>query len=138
MKVLSHVQQMQAAGFVLSRKDFQILALKLTQKLDIKHRFCVVKGQAGKDWFASFKRRHPETSVRRAEGISLSTDQGMNKENTRTYFDLLKKTLLENDLMKKPSNIFSVDKTVIQFSKPGYVLAKKGSKDDHLLKSVEK
>jgi hypothetical protein len=90
MKVMSHVQQMQAAGFVLNRKDFQILALKLTRKLDINRRFCVVKGQAGKDWFAPFMRRHPETSVRRAEGISLSRDQGMNKEDTRKYFDLLK------------------------------------------------
>jgi hypothetical protein len=42
-------------------------------------------------------RRRPEISVRRAEGISLSRDQGMNKEDTSNYFDLLKKTLLEND-----------------------------------------
>jgi hypothetical protein len=42
----SHIQQMQAAGFALSRKAVQILALKLTQKLSVKHQFCVAEGQA--------------------------------------------------------------------------------------------
>jgi uncharacterized membrane protein len=50
-------------------------------------------------------RRHPEINVRKAEGISLSRAQGMNKEETAKYFDLLKKTLMENDLMKKPGHI---------------------------------
>jgi hypothetical protein len=95
MKMVSHNQQMQDAGFALSKKDVQILAFKLAQKLGIKHRYCVLKGQAGKNWFASFMRRHPEISVRRAEGISLSTAQGMKKEDTCKYFDLLKNKLLE-------------------------------------------
>jgi hypothetical protein len=128
---------MQADGFAPSRKDVQILAFTLARKLGIRHRFCVAKERAGKDWSASFVRRHPEIVVRRAEGISLSRAWGMKKENTGKCFELLKKTLLENDLMKKPGNIFNVDETCLQLSnKPGYVLAKRGSKDVHLLKSV--
>jgi hypothetical protein len=50
-------------------------------------------------------RRHSEISVRKAEGISLSRAQGMNKEETSKYFDLLKKTPMENYLMKKPGHI---------------------------------
>jgi hypothetical protein len=42
-------------------------------------------------------RRHPEISVRKAEGIYLNRAQGMNKKETPKYFDLLKKTLMEND-----------------------------------------
>jgi hypothetical protein len=83
-------------------------------------------------------RRHPEISVRKAEGISLSIAQGMNKEETPKYFDLLKKTLMENDLMKKPGHMFNLDKSGLQLNKPGYVLAKKGSTDIHFLMSVEK
>jgi hypothetical protein len=86
-----HIQQMQAADFALSRKDVQILAFKLAQKLGIKHRFCVAEGRGGKDWFASFMRRHSEISVRKAEGMSVSRAQEMNKEETPKYFDLLKK-----------------------------------------------
>jgi hypothetical protein len=37
MKMMSRIQQMQAAGFALSRKDVKILAFKLTQKLGIGH-----------------------------------------------------------------------------------------------------
>jgi hypothetical protein len=139
MKVVSRNQQMQAAGFELSRKYVKIPAFKLAQKLRVKHILCVVRGRAGNDWFASFMRRHPEISVRRAEGVSLSRDQGMNKEDSRNYFDLLKKTLLENRLMKKPGHIFNVDGTGFQLNKkPGNVLDKRGSKNVDLLKSVEK
>jgi hypothetical protein len=98
---------MQAAGFALSRKDVQILPSELAQKLGIKHRFYVAEGWAVKDWFASFMRRHSEISVRKAEGIPLSIALEMNKEETPKYFDLLKKTLMENDSMKKPGHIFN-------------------------------
>jgi hypothetical protein len=82
-------------------------------------------------------RRHPKVSVRRAEGISLSRAQKMNKEDARKYFDLLKKTLLENNVMKKPGNILKVDESGLQFSKKtGYFLAKTGSKNVHLLTSI--
>jgi transposase-like protein len=37
IKMVSHIQQMQAAVFALSRKDVQILSFKLAQKLCIKH-----------------------------------------------------------------------------------------------------
>jgi hypothetical protein len=75
--------------------------------------------------------------VRKAEGISVSRAQEMNKEETPKYFDLLKRTLMENDLMKKPGHIFN--ETGLQLNnKPGRVLAKKGSTDVHLLMSAEK
>jgi hypothetical protein len=90
MKMALHIQQMQAAGFALSRKDVQILAFKLAQNLGIKHRFYVAEGRAVKDWSASFMRRHSEISVRKAEEISLSRAQETNKEDTPKYFDLLK------------------------------------------------
>jgi hypothetical protein len=66
----SYIQQMQAAGFALSRKNVQILAFNLAQNLGIKHRFCVANGRTGMDWFASFMRRHPEISVRKAQQSS--------------------------------------------------------------------
>jgi hypothetical protein len=122
----------------LSRDDVQILAFKLAQKLGIKHRFCVAEGRAGKDWSASFMRRYLETSVREAEGISLNTVQEMNKEDTPKQFDLLKKTLMENDSMKKPRHIFNLDETGLELNKPGHAVAKKCYIDVHLLISAEK
>jgi hypothetical protein len=72
IKMASHIQQMQVAGFALSRKNVQILAFKVAQKLGIKYRFYVAEGRAVKDWLVSFMRRHPEINVRKAGGISLS------------------------------------------------------------------
>jgi hypothetical protein len=63
----------------------------------------------------------------------------MNKEETPKYFDLLKKTLMENNLMKKPGHIINSDETGLQVNnKPGHVLVKKGSTDVHLLTSAKK
>jgi hypothetical protein len=139
MKIASHIQQMQAARFALRRKDVQILVFELAQKLGIKYRFYVTEGRARKGWFASFMRRHPEINVRKAGGIPLSRAQEINKEETPKYFDLLKKTLMENDLMKKPGHIFNLDETGLQLNnKPGHDLAKKGSTDVHLLVYAEK
>jgi hypothetical protein len=46
---------------------------------------------------------------------------------------------VENDLMKKPGHIFSVDETSLQLNyKPVYVIAKRNSTYVHLLTSVEK
>jgi hypothetical protein len=76
---------MQAAGIALSRKDVQILAFKLTQKLGITHWFCAAKGRVGKDWFVPFIRRHHEISVMKAEGVPLGGEEGMNTEDSREY-----------------------------------------------------
>jgi hypothetical protein len=138
IKMASYHQQMQAAGFALSRKDVQILAFRLVQKLGMEHRFCVAEGRAGMAWFASFMRRHPKIRARKAEGISLSRAQGINKEETPKYFDLLTKTHMENDLMKKPGHIFNSHETGLHLNnKLGNVLANKGSTDVHLLTSAE-
>ncbi|KAJ4436168.1 hypothetical protein ANN_18798, partial [Periplaneta americana] len=138
-KLLTHIQKMQEVGFAPTRNDVKIMAFKMAQKLGIKHRFSVHKGQAGKDWFNSFMRRHPEISIRKAEGVSLNRAQGMSKDEVGKYFQLLEKILQEEDLLQKPSHIFNMDKTGLQLNnKPGYVVAKKGSKDVHLLTSAEK
>jgi hypothetical protein len=63
----------------------------------------------------------------------------MNKDETSKYSDLLKKTLMENYLIKKPGHSFNLDETGLQLNnKPGHVLAKKGSTDVHFLTSSEK
>jgi hypothetical protein len=37
----------------------------------------------------------------------------MNKKETSNYFVLLKKTLLENDLLEKPGHIFNLHETCL-------------------------
>jgi hypothetical protein len=67
---MSHIQQMQGAGFALSRKNVQILTFKLAQRLGIKRRFCVVKDRAGRLVCVVYETTSGNRSVRRAEVIS--------------------------------------------------------------------
>ena len=83
--------------------------------------------------------RNPCLSVRKAEGISVPRAQGMNREEVHSYFELLTTALVDNDLVSKPSNMFSVDETGLQLNnKPDKVVAIKGSRDVQVITSGEK
>jgi hypothetical protein len=62
----------------------------------------------------SFLSRNPELSVDRAEGLSLARAQRMNRRTVETFFNVLEKVVIENNLSDKPANIFSIDESDIQ------------------------
>ncbi|CAH1977863.1 unnamed protein product [Acanthoscelides obtectus] len=68
--------------------DFQ-----LAEKLKLKHTFNKEGGKAGYDWLNSFLRRHPDISIRKAEGISVNRVTGMNCLSVKHYFTLLENVL---------------------------------------------
>lgn len=75
-----------------------------------------------------FLKRHPDISLRKSKGVSYARNQGMNKEEVNTYFDMFEKILCGNDLMEKPGNIFNIDEAELQLNnRPGHVVAEKGS-----------
>ncbi|KAJ8937931.1 hypothetical protein NQ318_005538 [Aromia moschata] len=63
------------------------------------------KEMAGFAWMQSFLERHPELSVRQAEGLSLSRARGMNRDDVRQFFNLLNQVVTEYNLLEKPSYI---------------------------------
>ncbi|KAB0804910.1 hypothetical protein PPYR_01880 [Photinus pyralis] len=63
----------------------------------------------------------------------------MCRSEVNAFFDLLEKTLLEHNLINSGNKIFNMDESGIQLNnKPRKVIATKGSKDVHVLTSVEK
>lgn len=65
-KLVSHIIKLQNHGFAPRYSDLRQMAYKFAVALRIPHKF---KNElAGKDWLRSFLRRHPELSVRKAEG----------------------------------------------------------------------
>ena len=62
-------------------------------------------------WWESFKRRNPKLALRTAEPLSYARLIAGNPEVLNYYYDLLENTLMENDLMDKPSQIFNTDET---------------------------
>lgn len=138
-KLVNHILKLQKHGFAPDRDSVRKMAYELAEKLKVKHTFNSDKGKAGYDWLKLFLSRHPEISVRKAEGISNSRATGLCKENVREYFRLLAQILDENNLNDKPGHIFNVDETGLQLNnKPGHVLAKKGSKCVANITSAEK
>lgn len=107
--------------------------------MGLPNKFNAEKGIAGRDWFISFLERNPTLTIRKAEGISLARASGMNRTDVNKYFDLLEKTMSKEDLLNKPASIYNMDETGLQLNnEPGKVVAKKGSKDVHLVTSAEK
>lgn len=139
LKLVRHIKKLQQFGFAPDRESVRIWAFKLAEQMQVRHRFNKEIGKAGYDWLHSFLRRHPDISVRKAEGISINRATGMNRETVKHYFELLEKVLTDNKLYDKPSNVFNMDETGLQLNnKPTQVLAAKGSKNVSSLTSGEK
>ncbi|KAJ8940654.1 hypothetical protein NQ318_012737 [Aromia moschata] len=137
-RLVAHIQRLSAAGFAPDRQTVRTLAYKFAEKLHIQHTFSAEKEMAGFAWMQSFLERHPELSVRQAEGLSLSRPRGMNRDDVRQFFNLLNQVVTEYNLLEKPSHIFNMDETGVQLiNKPGKVITTKGTKDVHVLTSKE-
>lgn len=138
-KLCSHIQKLQASGFAPTSKNLRVIAYNLSQSMGLENRFNKDKKMAGADWLKLFLKRNPSLSIRKAEGVSMSRAEGMNKEEVQKYFQLLTKILTENDLLDKPLNIFNMDESGLQLNNvPGKVVAVKGSKDVHVVTSQER
>ena len=121
-----------SVGFAKTRQ--QVLALVQ----DVVSR----KGRAAQvthGWWESFKRRHPQLTLRTASPLSYARAVASNPEVIHRYFDLLEQTILENGLANKPSQIFNLDETGMPLDpKPLSVVAKKGQKHPSAVGSGDK
>jgi hypothetical protein len=62
-------------------------------------------------WYTSFRKRHPQLSIRVSESVSHVRAIGTREEVLSKYFDLLEQTLVDNDIIEKPNCIFNMDET---------------------------
>lgn len=80
-------------------------------------------------WWQSFKKRHPTLTLRTAACVSYARAVSSSPEILAMYCDLLEKTLMENKLDGKPTQIFNVDETGFPLDPaPPLVIARVGSK----------
>ena len=107
-------------GYPKSRKE--ILAL-VQRYLDSRG-----KGRSVTNgWWESFRRRHPDLTLRMATPLSLPRAKASDPETMSRYFDLHEQTLQENGLMGKPGQIFNLDESVMPLdAKSLKVVSRKG------------
>lgn len=138
-KLVRHIKKLQKFGFTPDRDSVRTMAFELAEKLQVKHPFNKTKGKAGYDWLKLFLSRHPDLSVRKAEGVSTTRAEGLNKTVVHNYFTLLDGVLTKYQLFDKPGKIFNIDESGLQLNnKPGEVIAQKGSKSVPSITSGEK
>ena len=118
-------------GYAKSRKEVLALVQRILDSRGIAK--VITNG-----WWESFCRRHPDITLRATTALSLTRAKASDPEMISRYFDLLEKTLIENDLTGKPGQIYNMDETGMPLDpKPPKVVVKRGS-SAHNLCSGEK
>ena len=119
-------------GYAKSRKDVLAIAQQIlsARKSDVE----ITKG-----WWDSFRRRHPEVSLRHAEPLSYARAAANNPLVIHKYFELLTETLEVNGLMQRPGQIFNCDETGLPLAhKPPKVVAHATQKHPYAVTSGDK
>ena len=80
-------------------------------------------------WYYRFMSRQSGLALRKGDPTANIRMNCLNKEIMEEYFDMLKKTLLDNDLMNKPAQIYNVDESGMPLDhRPPKVITRKGQK----------
>ena len=80
-------------------------------------------------WYYRFMSRQGDLTLRRGDPTANVRMDCLNEEIMEDYFIMLKKTLLENDLMDKPEQIYNVDESGMPLDhRPPKVVSQKGQK----------
>ena len=95
------------AGYGKSRKQVKNLAEAVARD---KGRLTTTK-KLTDGWFRRFMARQPHLSMRKGDPTANVRMDCLTKETMDEYFQLLKDTLIENDLMDSPNQIYNVDET---------------------------
>jgi hypothetical protein len=94
LRLVKHIKRLETSGFAPMRTAHRALAYSSRVKLWLQGKFNKDKKVAGYDWFRSFMQRHPDLSVRQAEGFSTARAQAVNRENVQQYIGLLKDIMI--------------------------------------------
>ena len=95
------------AGYGKTRKQIMGLADSVAQD---KRRMTGQK-KITDGWFRRFMMRQSQLSLRKGDPTANVRMDCLNNETMDKYFDLLKDTLVENNLMESPNQIYNVDET---------------------------
>lgn len=126
-------------GLGLTPMQVKRAAFDLAVACDVRHAWNVDVKLAGDDWFKAFMKRHPNISLRKPEGLSRARAAGMNEQEVRKYFSILKGVMTDFNLFDKPQCIYNVDETGIPLNnRPVKIVSQRGKREVVSLTNVEK
>ena len=90
-------------------------------------------------WWDSFRKRHPELTLRVPTPLSQARSQATDVEVLSHYFDLLEETIISNDLHGKPHLIFNMDESGMPLDPaPPKLIFRRGAAAAHAVGSGDK
>ena len=90
-------------------------------------------------WWQSFRNRHPNIVLRTSEPLSYVRAVSSSPEIINHYFNLLESTVIDNNLLGKPSQIFNMDETGMPLDpNPPFVVAPVGAKHVSCMRTGDK
>jgi hypothetical protein len=125
--VVEYVVKMQEVGFPMT-----ILQLRLKVALITQDRVTpFTNGIPGPRWLRWFKKRHPELSLRLAQGLDAKRGHSLCPDNVKTFYSNLRS--LYDKYEYSPSRIWNCDESGVQAGQNGgaYVLARQGCRSVH-------
>lgn len=132
------ILKMEECFYGLTITDIRRAAFDFAEKNGIPNNFNKVKKTAGKAWFYSFMRRHPNLSLRQPESTSLARCKGFNRQNVTHFFDILQNLVDQYHI--DATRIYNVDETgfsTVQ-KKSQKIISKKGKKQVGTVASGER
>ncbi|XP_047033976.1 uncharacterized protein LOC124640306 [Helicoverpa zea] len=135
-ELLEYVFHMDSLYFGLTKSEFLKLVFQYAEINNIPHTF--KNETAGEGWYAGFRSRHPDLSLRCPEPTSIARARGFNKPQVLRFFDLLEEQIVKHNI--DATRIYNMDETGIQTSsnRPPRVLSKTGKKQVGVISSVER
>ncbi|KAE8750937.1 hypothetical protein FOCC_FOCC002365 [Frankliniella occidentalis] len=130
-------------GYGLSSVDIRKFAVQLgvANNLTNLPKSWLENEMAGADWFLGFMKRPPLLSLRKPEQCSVARAMAFNKTNINNYFDKLEAVLKRHPSFGNGTRIFNLDETgstTVGEIKKNKVIAEKGVKQLHQIKSAER
>lgn len=123
-KLVAYIIEMQELGFGLTLNQIRKIAFSLAEAKIDKHCFSLDKGIAGWNWWVNCKQR---LSLRTPENLPAGRASCSNPAILADFYEKLKKTMIEHDLLQPPDKIWNCDETGLMFvNKPSKIASKIG------------
>ena len=135
-ELAAYLKDLDSVFLGLTRTEFLQLVFQYAEKNGIKHPFC--NGSAGPDWFAGFRKRHPEIVLRIPEPTSVARVRGFNRPQVERFYSLLWEQIQKHSI--DAGQLYNMDETGIRTttSKPPKILSIRGKKQMGIMSSSER
>ena len=136
-KLSNYLVEMADMGFGFSRQEVMRLAFQIADKSGIKYPF--KNGAAGHKWFAAFRSRHPNLTLRKPESLSYVRAKAVNPVTIQDFFAKLGAMYACLNLLSKPMQVYNVDESGLNITQhKGKVIADVKRRGVHRVVASEK